>query len=185
MQNRNRKIMKVVIIGPESTGKSMLCEQLATHYQTIWVKEYAREYLLKNGSAYSYENLYEIAKGQLEGEDEAMQNAQKDIVFIDTDMYVMKVWSEFVFNKCDNRILTEIIKREYDLYLLCDTDLPWVKDELREYPDSAVREKLFLYYKEDMTEQKTPWTIINGLYEARLAKAIEVVDKILFKDKRN
>ncbi len=179
MQNRNRTIKKVVIIGPESTGKSILCEQLAAHYKTTWVKEYAREYLLKNGKAYSFENLYEIAKGQIAAEDNAIKNAETEIVFIDTDMYVMKVWSEFVFNKCDNKILSEILRRKYDLYLLCNTDLPWTNDELREYPDQATREKLFLYYKEEMTEQKTPWVIINGINEMRLAKAVEAVDKIL------
>ena len=182
-----KKIRKVVIIGPESTGKSTLCEKLAAHYNTVWVKEYAREYLLKNGTDYKFENLYEMAQGQLLGEDKAIQNlsTESNIVFIDTDIYVMKVWSEFVFNKCDNRILTEIIKREYDLYLLCSTDLPWTKDELREYPDNEIREKLFLYYKEEMTEQKTPWVIINGLNEARLEHAINAIDKILFLDDRN
>jgi NadR type nicotinamide-nucleotide adenylyltransferase len=176
-----KKIKKVVIIGPESTGKSTLCENLAAHFKTIWVKEYAREYLLKNGTDYSFENLFEIATGQLHGEDEAIKNLNNDceIVFIDTDMYVMKVWSEFVFNKCDNRILNEILKREYDLYLLCNTDLPWAKDELREYPDNATREKLFLFYKEEMTEQQTPWVIINGIGEERLRNAIDAVEKII------
>jgi NadR type nicotinamide-nucleotide adenylyltransferase len=176
-----KKIKKVVVIGPESTGKSTLCESLAKHYQTIWVKEYAREYLLKNGTNYTFENLYEIATGQLKGEDEALKNLPNDceIIFIDTDMYVMKVWSEFVFNKCDNRILNEILKREYDLYLLCSTDLPWTKDELREYPDNAIREKLFLYYKEEMTEQQTPWVIINGTGNERMQNAINAIEKIL------
>ena len=90
---------------------------------------------------------------------------------------MIKVWSEFVFNKIDNRILTAISERKYDLYLLCDVDLPWIKDELREYPDLAVREKLFHYYREEMIEQKTPWVIIRGKYEERLAAAITAVDR--------
>ena len=216
-----QEIKKIVIIGPESTGKSTLCEQLAQHYNTLWVREYAREYLEKNGADYRFEDLYEISLGQLAGEELGMGNWQRAIgnrqgttddgqalsgirnlelgigegtpnnkelptlqpstfnlqpLFIDTDLYVIKVWSEFVFNKTDNRILTEIAKREYDLYLLCDVDLPWVKDELREYPDLAVREKLFHYYKEEMIEQKTPWVIIRGNYEERLAAAIAAVD---------
>ncbi len=176
------QLKKVVIIGPESTGKSTLCEQLADHYKTVWVKEYAREYLLKNGTEYSFENLYEIAQGQIKIENEAVNNLTNNnqLVFMDTDMYVMKVWSEFVFNKCDNRILTEITKRKYDLYLLCNTDLPWVKDELREYPDYKNREKLFYSYKEDMTEQKTPWKIISGRHEERLQNAIVAIDNIIY-----
>lgn len=179
-------IKKIVILGPESTGKSNLCAELATHYKTIWVKEYAREYLEKNGTAYTFESLYDIAAGQLLSEDSGYKSllengtAQSSIpYFIDTDLHVIKIWSEFVFNKCDNRILTAIAKKTYDLYLLCNIDLPWVKDNLREYPDITTRQKLFSYYKEEMIEQSTPWKIINGSYSERLQNAINFVDQIL------
>ena len=166
---------KIVIIGPESTGKSTLCEQLAAHYKTSWVEEYAREYLLKNGTAYTFENLLDIAKGQITNEESA--NGQP--VFIDTDMYVMKVWCEFVFEKCHHWILNRIVERKYDLYLLCNIDLPWVKDELREYPDLKTREKLYHHYKDIMVNQNVPWVDISGGYERRLQKAIEAVDQII------
>ena len=174
-----RKINKIVIIGPESTGKSSMCEMLAKHYHTIWVKEYAREYLLKNGTNYKYENLFEIAQGQRELEKQALEKltSNQNIFFVDTDMYVIKVWSEFVFNKCDNRILNQIVKSDADLYLLLNTDLPWVKDELREYPDNKTREKLFHFYKEEMTEQKKPWHIISGQGNERFVNALKVVEK--------
>ena len=181
-----KNIKKIVIIGPESTGKSSLTKALADHYKTIWVKEFAREYLEKNGADYTFENLYEIAVGQIKAEEAGitkviatskMQNAS--LLFIDTDLHVIKIWSEYVFNKCDNRLLTEITKREYDLYLLCDIDLPWVKDDLREYPDVKVRQKLFHYYKEEMAAQKTPWKVIRGNYAERLADAIKVTNKTL------
>lgn len=176
-------LKKIVIIGPESTGKSTLCEKLAEHYQTVWVKEYAREYLLTHGTEYTFENLLAIAKGQIAGEESAMSNEPSTMshqpIFIDTDMYVMKVWCEFVFDKCHNWILNQITERKYDLYLLCNVDLPWVKDELREYPDLENREKLYHYYKDIMVNQTTPWVDISGNYEERLQKAIEVVDKIL------
>ena len=176
-----RKINKIVIIGPESTGKSALCAMLADHYNTIWVKEYARAYLLKNGTKYTYENLYEIAQGQIALEHEARENltAEQNILIVDTDMYVMKVWSEFVFNKCDNRILNKIVQNDADLYLLMNTDLPWVKDELREYPDNKTREKLFQFYKEEMVEQKKPWYIINGQGNERFMNAIKAVENYL------
>ena len=112
---------KIVIIGPESTGKSTLCEALANHYQTTWVPEYAREYLLKHGTDYRYEDLLTIAKGQLALED--LHAAAQPLLFIDTDMYVMKVWCEFVFGKCHSWILDQIVARRYDGYLLCRTDL--------------------------------------------------------------
>ena len=99
--------------------------------------------------------------------------------FIDTDMYVMKVWCEFVFGKCHRFILDQIIERKYDLYLLCNTDLPWVKDELREYPDLQTREILFRIYKDIMINQPVPWHEINGNPEERLQKAIAAVNGLL------
>ena len=184
-------LKKIVILGPESTGKSTLCQQLADHFKTIWVPEYAREYLEKNGTSYQYEDLEKIAIGQLTLEEKYLEDVKnhptyKDhhLLFIDTDMYVMKVWSEFVFGKCDNKILTAIAQRTYDLYLLCNIDLPWVKDHLREYPDLERREQLFHFYKDAMINQRVPWAVISGNYEERLAMAIENVENIFLPQRR-
>jgi|SRR5882724_1221194 len=188
-------LKKIVIIGPESTGKSTLCAQLAQHYDTLWCPEYAREYLLKNGKDYNYDDLLTIAKGQIELEEKVTQLAVNNwqvarshsppsthhSLFIDTDMYVMKVWCEFVFGKCHSYILDQIAGRKYDLYLLCNTDLPWIKDELREYPDLETRQKLYTIYKDLMIRQPTPWVNVSGNYEERLQKAIAAVDDLLFK----
>lgn len=170
---------KIVIIGPESTGKSTLCEQLAKHFNTSWCPEFAREYLLNHGTNYTYNNLLTIAKGQLALEEEMTLQANNGLLFIDTNMYVMKVWCEFVFDKCHPWILEQIVNRPYDLYLLCNTDLPWVKDELREYPDLETRNKLFHYYKDLLVNQATPWVEISGNNENRLGQAITAVNKIL------
>ncbi len=181
-------LKKIVVIGPECTGKSTLCEELSEHYDTMWCPEFAREYLLTLGTNYSYEDLLPIAKGQLALEDEYMALVSashsplatpRSPIFIDTDMYVMKVWCEFVFEKCHRFILDNIIERKYDLYLLCKTDLPWVKDELREYPDLASREKLYSIYKDIMINQDTPWVEISGIQEIRVQKAIDAVDRLL------
>jgi NadR type nicotinamide-nucleotide adenylyltransferase len=177
-------IKKIVILGPESTGKSTLCKQLAAHYNTVWVEEYAREYLIKNGTVYSFENLLDIAKGQIKLEDVAAGklstiNHQLSTLFCDTDMHVMKVWCEFVFEKCHHWILNRIAERKYDLYLLCNIDLPWVKDELREYPDLASRQKLYHHYKDTLINQHVPWVEISGGYKKRLQAAIKAVDEII------
>lgn len=177
---------KIVIIGPESTGKSTLCEQLAQHYGCLWCPEFAREYLLTNGTNYNYDDLLNIAKGQLALEDEYIQMLKSSqltansspLLFIDTDMYVMKVWSEFAFGKCHSYILNQIAERKYDLYLLCKVDLPWVKDELREYPDPETRHQLYLIYKDMMINQSIPFIEISGNYEERLKKAIEAVNEL-------
>jgi NadR type nicotinamide-nucleotide adenylyltransferase len=185
------RLKKIVVIGPESTGKSTLCASLALHYDTAWCPEFAREYLLGYGTDYQYEDLLTIARGQLAMEDEYVimaeqqWNAQEEektkepLLFVDTDMYVMKVWSEFVFNRCDPWILRQIVERDYDLYLLCHTDLPWVKDELREYPDLKTREELFHIYHDILINQSVPWAAVRGTDEERLDTAIRAVDGLL------
>jgi NadR type nicotinamide-nucleotide adenylyltransferase len=188
------RIKKIVAIGPESTGKTMLCQQLAMHYRTTWCPEYAREYLLKHGMKYTYDDLLIIAKRQIELEEKHLHaipqqgstdggTGKKDwpMLFIDTNMYVMKVWCEFVFGKCHPFILDQIGKRVYDLYLLCDTDLAWIKDELREYPDHETRKTLYGIYKEIMIAQPVPWLDISGNYAERLRKAIAGIDGLLKK----
>ncbi len=170
---------KIVVIGPESTGKSSLCKALAEHYGTAWCTEYAREYLELHGKEYSYDDLLKIAKGQLELEDRLVTSAKNELYFIDTNLYVMQVWSEYVFGKCHQFIIDNIVERKYDLYLLCNVDLPWSYDELREYPDEQPRKELYRYYKELMINQSTPWTDISGNYDERLQKAIGAVDKII------
>ena len=195
-----KPLIKIAVIGPESTGKTTLCELLAKHYNTKWCPEYAREYLLKHGMNYSYDDLLYIAKQQLELEDKyasSMVNGQwskentqiagdhspftihHSPLFIDTEMYVMKVWCEFVFGKCHKWILEQIVTRKYELYLLCNTDLPWVKDELREYPDLKRRERLYHIYKDIVINQSTPWVDISGGPDERMQKAIKAVDQLL------
>ena len=172
---------KIVVIGPECTGKSTLCLQLAEHYQTLWCPEYAREYLETQGKDYTYDDLLTIAKGQIDGEENVLStvNSQQSTVFIDTDMYVMKVWCEFAFGKCHSWILNQIATRKYDLYLLCNVDLPWIKDNLREYPDVETRNKLYHYYKDIMVNQCVPWIDISGNYDERLQVAINAVDELI------
>lgn len=185
-----QEIKKIVIIGPESTGKSTLCQQLANHYKTLWCPEFAREYLLTYGTNYTYKDLLTIAKGQIALEDEYIGKAIKHwetkytrlknpLLFVDTDMYVMKVWCEYVFGKCHPYILDKITERKCDLYLLCNIDLPWVKDELREYPDLESRKELFHIYKDTLINQDVRWTIVTGSYEQRLQMAIKRIDTLL------
>jgi NadR type nicotinamide-nucleotide adenylyltransferase len=182
-------IQKIVVIGPESTGKSTLCAELAAHYQTIWVEEYARQYLSEHGTKYSFDNLLTIAKGQIENEEKAIELLvqksanNKEIgsnkLILDTDMYVMKVWCEYVFNNCHPFILEQINERNYDLYLLCDIDLPWAADEMREYPDEQPRIELFTIYKELLQNQNRPWGIVSGTGTVRTENAIKLIDKLL------
>lgn len=198
-----KEIKKIAVIGPESTGKSTLCEQLAQHYNTMWCPEFAREYLLTHGMDYDFDDLLYIAKGQVAMEEEYIRmaggenisipqrphsplttrlpdrQAHPSPLFIDTDLYVIKVWCEFVFGNCHQWVLDQIIERKYDLYLLCNIDIPWVKDELREYPDLESRAKLYAIYEDIMINQSVPWVDISGENDERLQKAIGAINKIL------
>jgi NadR type nicotinamide-nucleotide adenylyltransferase len=185
-----KPIQKIVVLGPESTGKSTLCAALATHYQTIWTPEYARTYLSKHGTKYSYDDLLTIAKGQIENEEKSIELLGQNIednksqltnnkLIVDTDMYVMKVWCEYVFNNCHHYILEQINQRNYDLYLLCDIDLPWTADEMREYPNAEPRLELFTIYKELLINQNTPWGIVSGIDAQRTTNAIELIEQHL------
>ena len=145
----------------------------------MWCPEYAREYLGTKGNSYQYDDLLIIAKGQLQLEEEYISRSLgKEFLFIDTNMYVMKVWSEFGFGKCHRFILDQIVDRQYDHYLLCNTELPWSPDELREYPDLQTRMILYNIYKDIMVNQETPWTEITGLEEQRVQTAVQAVEKL-------
>jgi len=183
-------LKKIVVIGPESTGKSTLCEALAAHYHKEWVREYARGYLERHGMGYTYEDLSVIARGQLAGEDKTVAMMQAGeappgtagadrFLFIDTDLYVIKVWSEYVFGRCETWILEEIARRPYDAYLLCCTDLPWEAEALREYPDLETRERLFHIYKDLLVNQTIPWAEIRGTAGQRLEHAVAAVERLL------
>lgn len=184
-------LIRIVVIGPESTGKSSLCEALAKHFDAIWCPEFAREYLTAHGKDYTFEQLDDIARGQLRLEDEharlairqwsnqQQQVTPKPLLLIDTDMYVMKVWCEFVFGKCHPWILEEISKRNYDLYLLCNTDLPWQQDHLREYPDLETRETLLGIYRDLLKHQSVPWKEISGSGQDRIDEAIRAVETLV------
>ena len=169
-------IKKVVVIGPECTGKSDLSEYLANEFNTVWVNEYAREYLDHLSRPYGPEDLLRIAQGQLALED-AHAAAANDVLICDTDLYVIKVWSIFKYGSCDPEILKTIATRKYDLYLLTYIDIPWVADPLREHPDQ--REQLYDIYLNEMKHQPVPFVEIKGSREARRNLAKDSIRQLL------
>src|SRR5690606_5307024 len=168
--------------GPESTGKSELTRALAAHYHTFPVMEFARQYLDTNGAGYTQNDLLKIAAGQLAAEEETIalcKTYNKPFLFADTHLRVIHIWSEIAFGACDNKILTQIARREYHLYLVCDTDLPWHPDPYREYPDPNDRKRIFHHYRAGLMFQEVPFTIISGTGEQRINSAISIVDRFL------
>lgn len=169
-------IKRVAIIGPECTGKSDLTQYLASYFQTVWVPEFARQYLDELGRQYNYDDLRLIAEGQLELEDKMATQANR-VLFCDTNLYVIKVWSEFVFQKIEPQILEDIRTRVYDLYLLTYVDIPWEADPLREHPHK--RDVLYDIYLGEMKKQDVLFLEIKGERNLRRQTAVDAVQKLL------
>ncbi len=167
-----KKLLKVAVTGPESTGKSILAQQLAEHFGTVWVPEYAREYIDKLHRPYKEEDILTIARGQLEREDIAAGTAEK-LLFCDTELIVTKIWSEVKFGSCHPWILEQIVNRPYDLYLLCYIDIPWEEDPQREHPH--FRKELFELYDSELRERGYPFAVIKGLGGERLGNALQAI----------
>jgi NadR type nicotinamide-nucleotide adenylyltransferase len=172
--HENNKLIRIAITGPESTGKSDLAKALAEYYQTVWVPEYAREYLNNLNRDYIYKDILLIAKGQVKGEEEILEKTNR-FLFADTEMIVLKIWCEVKYRKCHPWILNQLAKQKYDLYLLTDIDLPWQPDPLREHPDK--RRELFNLYLDELKKKDLPFEIVSGFGDQRLANAIEIIEK--------
>ena len=168
---------RILILGPESTGKSTLAEKLAMHFEEPWVPEVAREYLEKLDRPYAYEDLLQIGQQQMQLEDELAGGA-KNYLFCDTDLRVIQVWSQHRYGKVDPWVLEEIARRTYDLILLCATDLPWQADPLREHPELKMRQQFFEIYKQLSQASGIPWVLVSGDTAERLSTAIQAVGSL-------
>jgi NadR type nicotinamide-nucleotide adenylyltransferase len=168
----NIPIKKIVVIGPESTGKSTLSKALAEQLNTVWVPEYARSFLEQNNNQYEYEDLLTIARGQIALEDEWTLRANQYLI-CDTDLYVMKVWSEHKFAKVDSFILETIAQRQYDGYILCDIDMPWTEDPLREHPEPKMRQYFYTIYKDIVHHSGKKFVTVSGNENERLIQALK------------
>lgn len=167
-------IKKIVVIGSESTGKSTLSAALADAFNTVWVEEYAREYLLQLGRDYEEHDLVVMAKGQLALEDKLEKQANRYLI-CDTDLNVIKVWAEASYGRCDDWVLQQIKEREYDAYILTDIDMAWVDDPLREHPLPHEREYFFNLYKAIVEQSGLPFVVVSGDEQTRLEKAKEFI----------
>ncbi len=169
-------IVRIALIGPESTAKSTLSEALAKHYNTVWVPEYARTYLNGINRKYTLEDIVKIAKEQLLQEQNKLASANK-LIFVDTELIISKIWCEEVFNTSPEWIIKNILEFKYDLYLLTSPDLPWEKDPLRENPHR--RQFLFDRYESELKNIQANYKIIDGTGDNRLKKCIAQVDLFL------
>lgn len=163
---------KIVITGPESTGKSQLTTGLATHFGTVAVPEFARTYLAGLNRPYEESDLLEIARGQLALETDGMNRAG-DLLFCDTGFLVLKIWSMHRFKRCHPFILQQLERNAPDLFLLCNIDLPWEYDPQREHPH--LRQFFFDWYQRELEHYGFSYLVINGRDEQRMQHAIDGV----------
>lgn len=171
---------KIVVIGPESTGKSTLCEDLANYYNCSYVPEYARTYLEEFGKDYSYEHILNMAQGQQQIEDVFIEsNPNLKFAFIDTNQYVFKVWIEERYGKKEPIVEDYISNNDYDFYFLCDIDLPWEYDKLREHHAPEDRSRLFMRYEDLLKKDRTPYLVLSGDRNTRLQIAVEQLKKLM------
>lgn len=169
-------IKRIAITGPESTGKSTLSEKVAKHFKTIWVPEYARNYVGSLNRPYNFNDVEKIAKIQLQQEDALLKKTNR-IIFTDTELIVIKIWMEYKFNTVPEWVEKEISNRKYDLYLLCDIDLEWKYDPQREHPHK--REYFFNYFKKELENRGFNYKIISGNSQQRMKTATNAVEKLL------
>ncbi len=169
-------MQKIAITGPESTGKSTLSAQLAQHYDTVYVPEYARMYMDQLDRTYTQADILRIAQKQVAMEQEFLSEA-RHLLISDTELLVTKIWSEHAFGNCPDWILENLEKQDYDLYLLMDIDLPWEPDPQREHPH--LRQYFFDLYQQSLENLKAPYVIISGNAQERLQNAIQAINERL------
>ncbi len=174
---KQSNIKRIVITGPESTGKTTLCEFLAGYYHTEFIPEYAREYVENLHRPYGYSDVEKIARKQIELEQEFLCRPNK-ILFYDTFLVVTRVWFEVVYNRVPSWFKSALLTHKPHHFLLMDTDLPWVPDPVREN-GGEMRQQLFERYQEIIREIGCTYTIITGSDDSRRKNAVKAVDRIL------
>ena len=181
LQDNGTNIIKVVLFGPESTGKTTLSQQLARYYNTVWVPEYAREYLQNkwNNERKTCENhdLLPIAIGQMKLENDLTKKADK-VLICDTDLLETKVYSEEYYGGFVNPKLNEAaLKNIYDLYFLTYIDTPWEADDLRDRPGRRL--EMFQAFENALKKYNRPYLLLKGDKQTRLKKATKAIDALL------
>jgi NadR type nicotinamide-nucleotide adenylyltransferase len=173
--------IKVVLFGPESTGKTTLSRQLARHYNSIWVREYAREYLQDKWNnerkTCEPEDLLPIAEGQMYLENELAKKTNT-VLICDTDLLETKVYSEaYYVGSCDPILEKYAIENTYDLYFLTYIDTPWEADDLRDKPND--RERMFKAFKDTLIKYNRPYVLLKGSKKERLEEAVKHIDELI------
>lgn len=172
----NVRLKKIAVVGPESTGKSVMAQALARHFTTIYVPEYAREYCRFLKRAYTMEDEMNMFYGQLALERSMIPLAKNNFLFADTMVLTIKIWCDHLFGFTPPEVLKEIQEADYDLYLLMDIDLPWEDDPLRDFPDQ--RDHFMKVWVKELENIGANYHVISGIGESRFQKALNMVNSL-------
>ena len=168
-------IYRVVITGPESTGKTTLAENLASVFNTAWVPEYAREYISGLGRRYNYDDVEHIARVQETRESDYLERASR-FLFFDTHLVVIKVWFKVLYGKYPLWIDKALTDSGIGLFLVCNTDIPWMPDPLREN-GGEMRDRLLKMYTGEIESLDIPWRLVSGKGQERIDCAGAIMDQ--------
>lgn len=168
---------RIVITGPESTGKTTLAVQLAEHFNGVFIPEFAREYVEQLSGHYTFEDVEMIARKQVMQYLETVSNSGS-MFFFDTWLIITKVWFQWVYGRVPVWLDAEIARHPVDLYLLCQPDLPWEADPVRENGGEN-RLKLYDEYKSQLKQYDFKYVEIGGIGDARLQSAIAAINNLL------
>lgn len=174
-------LVKVVLFGPESTGKTTIATLLAKHYDTEWVPEYAREYLQRKWDREQLtceeKDLLPIARGQMKLENELAKKANQ-LLICDTDLLETKVYSEQYYGGKTHPVLDKYaVNNKYDLYLLTNIDVPWEADDLRDRP--LQRREMFNAFEKALIDYDRNYVVLAGNLQSRVDRAILEIDRII------
>jgi HTH-type transcriptional repressor of NAD biosynthesis genes len=183
LKQQESHILKIVLFGPESTGKTTLSKELAKRYNTVWAPEFAREYLQKKwndaATICAVEDIIPIAIGQTKLENEQLLKANK-VLFCDTNILETKIYAEAYYKDYSNKELNEAVNRlQYTLYFLTDIDVPFEEDDLRDRPNQ--RQEMFDLFKNGLEKHQCNYQILSGTLETRLEEAKKTIDTLLSK----
>ena len=175
-------MIKIALTGPESTGKTELSLHLAEHFHAALEPELAREYVESLERAYTFEDVCTIARQQIEQEQKYEDEEDKNaLVIFDTDLIITKVWLEYKFEDVPAFVTERLSDHFIDLYMLCEPDLPWVADPVREHGDD--RPFFFDWYEREINLLGTPYVKISGTGEERFLNARQAVEDFILAGK--
>ena len=177
---------RVVLIGPECTGKTRLTEDLAARYAVPFSAEHARAYVLRHGAALGYPDVAPIARGQRAGEDAAIAAAHRSgarLVLLDTDLVSTLVYSRHSYGDCPAWVEAEARRRVGELYPLHHVDVEGVADgHQREAPER--RAELFERFRAALAALGAQVADVQGDWDERRRRAIAAIDRALTDPRR-